>query len=91
MEPVGLHYQNGPFSRSNEPRIYGLFGDLDSDLIFAEFFCGRPFRHVLMSQLALMAKTSHFQGQTSLSMNFLLIWNSDLIFAKIFLGRPLRP
>jgi len=34
------------------------------DLIFAKILSGRPLRPYLWSQLALMAKTTHFQGQT---------------------------
>jgi len=78
----------------------------NSEHIFAKIIPARPLRPYLWSQLALTAKTSHFQGQTIprvgkpplllificySSPSFLVIRNSDLIFAKILPGRPFRP
>ncbi|KAG5582350.1 hypothetical protein H5410_052977 [Solanum commersonii] len=93
IEPVGPHDQNIPFSRSYDPR------SRISTSFLPKFFMD------LWSQLALTAKTTHFQGQTSLeegkplilpvfvcysSPSFLVIQNFDIIFAKFFLGRPLK-
>jgi len=36
----------------------------NSNLIFANILPGRPLRPYLWSKLVLMAKTTHFQGQT---------------------------
>ena len=78
----------------------------NSDHIFAKIIPARPLRPYLWSQLALTAKTSHFQGQTIprvgkpplllificySSPSFLVIRNSDLIFAKILPGLLFRP
>ncbi|KAG5628344.1 hypothetical protein H5410_000061 [Solanum commersonii] len=67
MEPFGPHIQNGPLSRSNNPqsRKTPSFIDLhNSDHIFAKILPGHLLRPYLWSQLALTAKTAHFQGQT---------------------------
>ncbi|KAG5569111.1 hypothetical protein H5410_058877 [Solanum commersonii] len=76
------------------------------DLSFTQIFHGCPLRPLLWSQLALMANTTHFQGQTIpgpgkppillifvcySSPYFLVIQNFDAIFAKKIHGRPLRP
>jgi len=78
----------------------------NADLIFVDILHVRPLRPLLWSQLALTAKTTHFEGQTSPragkplilpifmcynSPYFFVIWNYKIIFAKILRGRPLRP
>ena len=78
----------------------------NSGLISAKILPGRHLRPYILSQLALTAKTTHFQGQTIpragkppllpifmcyCSPSFLVIRNYDLTFAKILPGRPLRP
>ena len=77
----------------------------NSDLIFAKILPGRPLSSYLWSQLALTAKTAHFQGQTIpeagkppfylfscvIFHGLLSDLNSDIIFAKNVRGRPLRP
>ncbi|KAG5574357.1 hypothetical protein H5410_054491 [Solanum commersonii] len=64
VEPVGLHGQKDPFSRSNDLQSREFLVIHNSDLIFASILPGRPLGLYLWSQLALTAKTSHFQGQT---------------------------
>ncbi|KAG5600597.1 hypothetical protein H5410_031967 [Solanum commersonii] len=79
MEPVGPDDQNGPYSRSNEPRSNQLaltartdhfhghtIPEQNFDVIFSKNVHERPLRPKLRSQLALIAKTAHNQGQTSL-------------------------
>ncbi|KAG5569108.1 hypothetical protein H5410_058874 [Solanum commersonii] len=66
MEPDVPNGQNDPFSRSNDHRCkkspnFAYFRNFD--LIFAKNLPGRLLRRYLWSQLALMAKTAHFQGQ----------------------------
>jgi len=77
IEPVNPHGQKVLFKRWNVPKsrktpnscrfsyviIHGLLGDLDSDIIFAKIFCGRPLKPLLWSKLALTAKTSNFEDQ----------------------------
>ncbi|KAG5569109.1 hypothetical protein H5410_058875 [Solanum commersonii] len=104
MERVGPHSQNGPFSRSNDPRVgkppllsifmcYSSPSFLviqNSDLIFAKIIPGRPIRPYLCRKLTLTAKTAHFQGQTIPRAGKPPL-NFDPIFAKIIPGRPIRP
>ncbi|KAG5613700.1 hypothetical protein H5410_013524 [Solanum commersonii] len=90
---IGPHYPKRPISRSSDPRaIHENFWLIrNTKLIFSKILPGHPLRPYLWSQLALMAKTANFQGQTipEKSMDFLVIHNSNLIFAKILPGRPL--
>ncbi|KAG5608027.1 hypothetical protein H5410_019308 [Solanum commersonii] len=46
--------------------VHELFGHLEIRAHFCQIFRGLPLRHSLWIQLALTAKTSHFQDQTSL-------------------------
>ncbi|KAG5600573.1 hypothetical protein H5410_031943 [Solanum commersonii] len=63
MEPIGLDGQNDLLSRSNEPtnRLTPHFA-IFSCAIVHEFLVIKNSN--LWSQLALMAKTTYFQGQT---------------------------
>ncbi|KAG5603467.1 hypothetical protein H5410_024959 [Solanum commersonii] len=96
IEPVSPHGQNGPFSRSNDPRgkppilpIFMCYKSMDflviqnSDLIFAKILPGRLLTPYLWSQLAHMAKTAHFQGQT--------IPEADLTYGASWPSRPKWP
>ena len=77
MHTVGHHGLYDPFERSNEPRsehtphfndfrvLYHFLGDPDSDVKNTKFFCGRPSRPFLSVRLALTARQTHFEGQTS--------------------------
>ncbi|KAG5568918.1 hypothetical protein H5410_064081 [Solanum commersonii] len=67
-EPVGTHGQDNPFSRSNDPLEQAMdFLEIqNSDIIFSKILPGHLLRHYLWSQLALTAKTDHFQGQAIL-------------------------
>ncbi|KAG5569107.1 hypothetical protein H5410_058873 [Solanum commersonii] len=86
IEPIVPHGQNGPFSRTNDQRSspWISFEIQNSDLIFSKILPGRPLRPYLWNQLALTAKTAHFQGQ-------MIPEKSNLIFAKILHGCPLIP
>ncbi|KAG5582352.1 hypothetical protein H5410_052979 [Solanum commersonii] len=99
MEPVVPDSQNGSFSRSNKPRSR------------TAHFKGAIVHHLFKvkrdsKQLAVTAKTTHFQGQKILgdgkppilpnfmcysSLPLLVIRNSNMIFAEIFHRRSLRP
>ncbi|KAG5582360.1 hypothetical protein H5410_052987 [Solanum commersonii] len=68
MESVYFDAKNNQFSMSNDPRstLTPYFIDFRNfDIIFAKIFHGRSLRPLLMTQLALMAKTAHFKGQTN--------------------------
>ncbi|KAG5568909.1 hypothetical protein H5410_064072 [Solanum commersonii] len=50
MKPVGPNIQNGPFSKSNDPRaIHGFLVIQNFDLIFAKILPGHPLRPYLWS------------------------------------------
>ncbi|KAG5593558.1 hypothetical protein H5410_044072 [Solanum commersonii] len=68
MEQVNPHGQNDSFSRLNKPRTNSpsIFVIRNSDLIFAKNFHGRSLKPYIWRQLTLTAKTSYFQGQTSI-------------------------
>ncbi|KAG5613726.1 hypothetical protein H5410_013550, partial [Solanum commersonii] len=74
---ANLTYEASWTSRPKRP-IFKNF-----DLIFAKILPRRPLRHYLWSQLALTAKTTHFQSQTNP--------RADLTYGASSSSRPKRP
>ncbi|KAG5591682.1 hypothetical protein H5410_042196 [Solanum commersonii] len=62
IDPVGFDGKTDLFLMSNEIQILGFLVILNSNMIFAEFFHGRPLRYSSLRQLVSMGKPTHFQG-----------------------------
>ena len=58
----------------------------DSDVKNATFFCGRPSRPCRCIRLALTARLTHFEGQTSLEVSIPIILMIFVCYRKQFFG-----
>ncbi|KAG5568905.1 hypothetical protein H5410_064068 [Solanum commersonii] len=81
---------NPPFCQFSCVIVHGIFGDPEFQPHFCQILPGRLLIPYLLSQLALIAKTAHYQNQTMSSGHGFLEIEFDLIFSKILQVHPLR-